>query len=72
MLPCAVNQYKKKKLVNVWGCVRKRLGNDRGFHQLFACGCADKRREFDKGRDKQLLKRLYNTYSYIILTRPVP
>ena len=27
-------------------------------------------REFDKGRDKQLLKRLYNTYSYIILTRP--
>ena len=27
-------------------------------------------REFDKRRDKQLLKRLYNTYSYIILTCP--
>ena len=27
-------------------------------------------REFDQRRDKQLLKRLYNTYIYIILTHP--
>ena len=28
-------------------------------------------REYDKRGDKQLLKSLYNTYSYIILTRPL-
>ena len=27
-------------------------------------------REFDQRRDKQYLKKLYNTYSYIMLTRP--
>ena len=32
----------KKKLANAGGCVRERLGNDQGFHQLFACGCPDK------------------------------
>ena len=28
-------------------------------------------RKFDQRRDKQLLKRLYNTYSYIILIIPL-
>ena len=41
MLPCAVNQY-NKKTCKCLGRVRERLGNDQGFHQLFACGCPDK------------------------------
>ena len=35
-----------------------------GFHNLFVYGCPDGEREFDKRRDKELLKRLYNVYSY--------
>ena len=34
-----------------------------GFHKLFAYGCPDKGREFDKRTDKELLKRLYNVYN---------
>ena len=35
-----------------------------GFQNLFVYGCPDGKREFDKRRDKELLKRLYNIYSY--------
>ena len=35
-----------------------------GFHNLFAYGCPDEERGFDKRRDKERLKRLYNIYSY--------
>ena len=34
------------------------------FHNLFAYGCPDGERGFDKRRDKERLKRLYNIYSY--------
>ena len=33
---------------------------DQGFHKLFAYGCPDRGREFDKRKDKELLKRSYN------------
>ena len=39
------------------------INRARGFHKLFAYGCPDRRREFDKRRDKELLKRLYNIYN---------
>ena len=35
-----------------------------GFQNLFVYGCPDGKREFDKRRDKEHLKRLYNIYSY--------
>ena len=42
-----------------------------GFHKLFACGCPDRGREFDKRRDKELLKR-YDCILYTINTDPPP
>ena len=35
-----------------------------GFRNLFAYCCPDGEREFDKRSNKELLKRLYNIYSY--------
>ena len=37
-------------------------GTNQGFHKWFAYGCTDRGRKFDKRRDKELLKRLYNIY----------
>ena len=34
-----------------------------GFHNLFASGCHGRGREFDKRRDKEVLKRLNNIYN---------
>ena len=36
---------------------------NQAFHNLFAYGCHDRGREFDKRRDKEVLKRLNNIYN---------
>ena len=48
-----------------------REDQSQGFHKLFAYGCPDRGREFDRRRDKELLKRLYNIYVQLILTPPL-
>ena len=42
-----------------------------GVHKLFAHGCPDRGRKFDKRRDEELLKILYNIIIQLILT-PLP
>ena len=34
------------------------------FHNVFAYGCPDRGREFDKKSDKELFKRLHNICNY--------
>ena len=43
--------------------INKGLPINQGFHKLFAYGCPDRGREFDKKREKENLKRLNNIFN---------